>query len=86
MKIIVSSIISSVPTLFIAVIVSVAIPTFAITQAENQAGSPKFQFSPLHDKLQLTGQMIPSVQHTGIGNLDKINVPQTDRNATIEKI
>lgn len=56
MKINTSSIIFGLPTLIIAVVVSVATPSFAMPQMRDQGESMQLQLRQLHDKLKLTEQ------------------------------
>jgi phospholipid N-methyltransferase len=76
MKINASSIISCLPPLIIAVVVSVAIPSFAMPQMRDQGELMQLQLRQLHSRLKLTEQQASFWNCAGTERQNKIKSRQ----------
>src|ERR1017187_9555951 len=82
-KIKTSSIMFGLPTLIIAVVVSVATPSFAMPPMRDQGESMQLQLRQLHDRIKLTEQQESLWKRAAIGSNDKMKLRRAGRKQDI---
>jgi len=86
MKINTSSIFSCLPPLLIAVVVSVATPSFAMPQMGDQGETMHLQLRQLHDSLKLTEQQELLWKRAATESHDKMKLRQAEHQQAIGEV